>query len=33
MRTADVCIDHTANCPINKSDDLRKLLAQAAIGW
>ncbi len=29
MRTADVCIDHMANCPINKSDDLKKLLALA----
>ena len=29
MRTADACIDHMANCPINKSDDLKKLPALA----
>ena len=29
MRTAEDCIDHMANCPINKSDDLKKLLALA----
>jgi hypothetical protein len=29
MGTADVCIDHMADWPIDKSDDLKKLLALA----
>jgi hypothetical protein len=29
MRTADVCFDHIVNCPINRSDELKKLLAPA----
>jgi predicted TIM-barrel fold metal-dependent hydrolase len=33
MHTADVCIDHMASCPINKSDDLTKLLALAEYPW